>query len=437
MARTAGRGTRADGRRPMTEFPRIAYLVSHYPAISHTFIEREILGLRRAGFDIRTFSVRPTDPAEMLSETMRREHATTEVVLEPAVRDWAAAHLSSWRNHPGATVRGVASALRWGDRTPRAKLWQGFYYAEAVRLHHRLRQLGIRHIHVHHANVSADVARLVVAMGEAVDGPGTWMWTMTVHGSTEFDKIEQWDLAAKVRSARAVSCISDYCRGQLMRLTDPEVWPRLAKVPTSVDPVHFAPPAGGRPRDRDHVNILAVGRAVPVKGYPVLLEAMAKLVAAGVRARLRIVGDGPQIPLLRDLASTLKLDRDVELVGAVGQDHILDHFHWADVFVLSSFMEGLPVVIMEAMATGLPVVASRVAAIPELVNDTNGILVPMARADALADALGSLAGDVDLRESMGEAGRNAVEARHDIKVVVPQMEKFHRAARRALQGPLA
>lgn len=388
---------------------RVAYLVSQYPGLSHTFIEREIQGLRSRGIEVSTFTVRACPPDQLLTATMREEASSTRALLGSPVGDWAKAHLSLLTSAPGAYLKAAVRAARSGDATAKARIWQGFYLTEAVLLNQELKRLGIRHLHVHFANVGADVARLVVALGEAEDGPDAgWRWTMTMHGPTEFENVDKLDLAAKVRSADGVACISDFCRSQLMRMVPPEHWPALEVVRMSVDADRFQPPADNRTDHEGPLRVLYVGRLVPEKGAPVLIEAVAELHRRGIPTDVRIIGAGE---LREGIEAQLRrhgLDETVTLVGPVGQDEIPGWYHWADVFVLPSFQEGLPVVLMEAMATGLPVITTRIAAVEELVeHGHSGWVLPPGRADLLTEAIAE-ARDRGDRLARGARGREAV-----------------------------
>lgn len=382
----------------------VAYLVSQYPLVSHTFIEREIAGLRARGMPVHTFSIRA--PGELFSEAMRAEAASTTVLQDSWPR-LARAGLRGLAARPREGLASLGRALATGEARARSRLWQLFYTAEAMRLLAELERLGIRHIHAHFANNGADVARAAVAHARSIDPEGGWRWSFTMHGPTEFEAVDRFDLAAKVADADAVACISDFTRSQLMRFSDPADWDKLGVVHMSVDADRFVPTE--RAGRTGPLRILDVGRLVPEKGAPVLLDAVTRLAAAGVEVELRLVGSGDLADSLGRAVAERGLGDRVELVGPVGQDEILAQYHWADVFCLPSFAEGLPVVLMEAMATGLPVVTTAINGIPELVRDgRNGRLLPPGRADLLADALSGLAADPDLRSRLG------VQARRDV-----------------------
>ena len=392
---------------------RVAYLVSQYPTLSHAFIEREVAALRERGVEVSTFSVRPTGAADWRSETARREGEQTFALLGAPARNYAAAHARLLREAPRAWRAGMRAAMSAGPGGPRGRVWQGFYLTEAVVLLEQMRRRGLRHLHVHFANNGADVARLVTAMGCALDGPGSWRWTLSMHGPTEFTDPAGHDLAAKTRSAAAVACISDYCRGQLLGLLGADAADHAAKmriVRMSVDGTRYPAGAAARlARPAGPLRVLFVGRLVPEKAPETLVAATAELLRRGVEATVRIVGEGPSRPALQRQVREAGLQEWVHLLGGVGQDDLPAQYAWADVFCLPSRAEGVPAVLMEAMSTELPTVTTRIAGIPELVADeVTGLLVEPGRVGAVADALQRLAADGGLRAAMGRAGRRVV-----------------------------
>jgi glycosyltransferase involved in cell wall biosynthesis len=381
---------------------RVGYVVSRYPAVSHTFVQREVAGLRALGVEVDTFSVRA---GAALSDVDRAELAATPVLVPPSAADVVALAAVALR-HPGAAWRLVREAVASSTGGPKATLWQAFYAAEALLLWRHLRRRGITHVHAHFANVASDVARLATRFAGLTGGQATWSFTM--HGPTELADVKAFGLAGKVADADLVVCISDFCRSQLMALVGEAQWSKLAVVHCGIDPARFAPVDRARPADAP-LEVLCVGRLVPEKGQSLLVEAIADLRDRGVDVRLTLVGDGPSCQAIEAQVSRLGLGDLVHLAGAVGQDEILDHYAAADVFCLPSFAEGVPVVLMEAMATELPVLTTRITGVPELVEDgSSGVLVRPGRADALADALAELAKDPDLRRRLGVAGRRTV-----------------------------
>ena len=192
----------------------VAYLSSLYPAISHTFILREVRALRELGARVESISVRPADEADLLSRADRDEASTTATILPAGPGRVIAAHGAALLRSPARYLHTLREALRMARPGWRGRLWQLFYFAEAGLAAQICRRRGVRHVHAHFANVGADVALLVTRLG----GEG-WSWSFTMHGPTEFSEVDGHKLAEKTADARFVACISEYCRSQLIRLT--------------------------------------------------------------------------------------------------------------------------------------------------------------------------------------------------------------------------
>jgi glycosyltransferase involved in cell wall biosynthesis len=386
---------------------RVAYLCNEYPALSHTFVSREVLALRRRGAEVSTFSIHRADPVKLLSRTDRAEFKTTHALLPPDRIRLLRVHLRLLLSAPGAYGRTLAFAAGLGNGV-RGRLWQFFYFMEATLLWYECRSRGLRHIHAHIATNAADVALLTARLGNALDGAdGRWSWSFTIHGPPEFSNVDHFNLVQKVVYARFVVCISHYARSQLMALSDPAHWEKLHVVRCSVDANEFRPPASrngpGPP------EILCIGRLVPEKGHAVLLEALALLQERGHGFRATIAGGGPASDALVQRARELGLLDQVSFPGPVGQDEIRSFYGAASIFCMPSFAEGLPGVIFEAMATELPIVSTWITGVPELVIDgQTGYLVPPGRAVELAEAIGRLLDDPEGRRAMGRAGREKV-----------------------------
>jgi colanic acid/amylovoran biosynthesis glycosyltransferase len=394
---------------------RIAYLVGTYPGVSQSFIQREVLGLREAGIDVRTFTVHRLPPAELLTESDRREDAQTYAIQPPRPVHVLRAHLRALTQAPSRYLATLVRALRLPPRGARAALLHFFYFAEGILLWDRCRRLGIRHVHVHFANAASAIALLGARFA-----PEGMTWSFTMHGPTEFDDVTAYALADKVREAAWVACIGDFARSQLMKLVEPTCWDRIEIVHCGLDTDRFRPverrPSPGPAR------VLSIGRLVPDKGQALLVDAVAALVRRGLDVELRVAGDGPDREALARRVRETGLDDRVTLLGAVSQDEVPRLYAWADVFCLPSFAEGKPVVIMEALAMGLPVVSTRVMGIPELVEDgVSGRLVAPGRSDELADALGELLVEPALRARMGSAGREHIVRGYDVRAIVPPL----------------
>lgn len=402
---------------PALSGERIGYLTSGYPAVSHTFITREVEALRRLGRDVRTFGIRRPAPEELLTDKDRRIARETFTVFPIDARRLLRAHAHAVRSHPVRYAATLRRALRLAPGGARARLWHLFYFAEAILLWDEFDAQGIRHVHAHFANVASAVAMLMATFG-AADG---FSWSFTMHGPTEFDDVTMFGLADKVRSAAFVACISDFCRAQLMKLVEPEYWSRLSVVRCGLDLERLdgvgadGTQTGRLPAPSGPLRVLCVGRLVPDKGQLLLLEAVAELHGRGVSVELSLVGDGPDADALRAGAARLGIADAVTFLGSRSPAEVASLYRSADVFCLPSFAEGLPVVLMEAMAAGLPVVTTRIAGVSELVEDgVTGAVVSAGRVDLLTGALERLAADPQLRVQWGSEGRERVRREYDI-----------------------
>jgi len=379
---------------------------------------REIEAVRDAGVDVRTYSVRRADPGDLLSIRDREEDRKTWAIRPVDLFSLVTAHAVTIGESPLAWLRGLVGSAKRQPPGLRSRLWGCFYFIEAVLLYRECRRQGVHHVHAHLANVAADVAWLTAELGERTDGPGTWQWSFSMHGPTEFANVDRFNLAGKVAAASLVLCISDYARSQLMSLVPEQWWTKLHVVHMGVDLDRYVPETK-KPSTRllsSRITILCVGRLDPVKGHLVLVEALASVLATGRACRAVMVGAGPGEADVRARIRRLGIEGDVTLTGAVGQDDLPDLYRSADIFCLPSFAEGIPVVLMEAMAMQLPVVSTTIAGIPELIeNGTSGLLVPPGRSDLLADVLARLIDDPELRHRLGRAGRSVVERSFDAR----------------------
>jgi colanic acid/amylovoran biosynthesis glycosyltransferase len=407
----------------------IAYVVSKYPTLSHSFIRREIQALREKGLQIQTFTLRPATDAEVISPDDRRERDETFTIQGRGPRDIVADHLLAFWGAPASYLRTLGRAL--GHRTPgaRSALWSLFHFAEAMVLARQLKGRDIRHVHAHFSNAGGVVAMLA----SSYLGIG---WSLTIHGSTaDFESPTRVLLGDKVAATRFTACVSHAGRALALRASDPAVWDRFVVVRCGIQLDRF-PYRPRVPQPGRRLRLLSVGRLAPEKGQRVLLRGFAELVQRGVDAELRLIGEGPERAALEKMVVDLKLQDRCLLPGSRPEAEVAQEMAQADLFVLSSFVEGLPVVLMEAMASGLPVVAPRISGIPELVVDgETGTLFSAGNWHELADKLQSLAADGLGLRAVVERARAKVEREFDIRVAVgPLLDRFADAAVRAARS---
>jgi glycosyltransferase involved in cell wall biosynthesis len=391
----------------------IACLCNRYPAISMTFVQREVQGLRNLGIPVRTLSIRPPLPGHLISAANREAARSTYAVLPPRWTHLIRANVRAFFVSPWRYWLTLAFSLRLSSGGARASLWRIFYFIESMIIWDQCRADGTRHIHAHFAN---DVAMLCAYFADRPTDP--WSWSFTLHGPVEFYDVYRAQLTEKIRRARLVICISDFARSQAMAWSQDTEWEKLHVIHCGVNPAEWRTQATAAPRPpgtgSNRLRVLSVGRLIALKGHAILLDAVAKLRAGGQEMEVTLVGDGPRRAALEEQARRLGVADLVHFAGSIGQDNIRDYFANADVFCLASFAEGVPVVLMEAMAMELPVVTTTVMGIPELVEDgVSGLLMPPGRADALGALLHSLAEDPALRQRLGRAGREKVIAEFD------------------------
>lgn len=386
---------------------RLAYLVSRYPAISHTFILREVLALREAGFEIAVASINDPDrPDAGLTGQERAEAASTYYVKRHGVAGAAGALLATLATRPDGFLRGLAAALRLGGSDPRSIAKHLAYFVEALMVGRFVTRGGFSHLHVHFMTPASAVGLLASKVFPIT-------FSMTAHGPDELYDVTAYRLKEKLEASRFVCTIGRYCRSQLMRLTEPRHWEKYEVTPLGVDLEAFSPrPFREAP---DPFEVICVGRLVPAKGQHVLLAAVAGLVSRGRKVLLRFVGDGPDRASLEEEARARGLGPAVVFEGSVNQDRIRALYATADAFALASFAEGIPVVLMEAMAMEIPCVTTFITGIPELIRDgVDGLLVAPSDEEALAGALARLMDEPALRRSLGPAGRRRVAERYDL-----------------------
>jgi len=393
---------------------KLGYLMNTYPMSSTTFVRREILALERLGHQVHRFAIRPhatalVDPADLA------EAGLTEHVLALGVRRLGLSAVGWMLRHPGQSARALRLALRCGAAgagagaggTPGTggRLRHLVYLAEAAHVAARCKDLGLIHLHAQFGTNAATVAMLAAAMR----GP---RFSFTVHGPEEFDAPLALSLPAKIEAAAFVVAISSFGRSQVCRWVDPAHWPRLHVVHCGIEPGRFSAPAA-LPAGGPH--LVAIGRLSAQKGFALLIEALALAAPALPGLHLTLVGDGPLRSGLERAIAGAGLQGRVTLTGWQDEAGVRAALDRATALILPSFAEGLPVVAMEAMAAGRPVIATAIAGIPELVTPEVGWLVPAGDAAALAAAVARLAATPhDRLAEMGRAARTRALERHDI-----------------------
>jgi colanic acid/amylovoran biosynthesis glycosyltransferase len=398
---------------------RIAYLINQYPMVSHTFIRREIQALERQGFDIVRISLRGWDETLVDPEDLR-ERDRTQFVLREGLSAVLFALTRMLLTRPIDFLRALALAYRIGRASDRPKYLHLAYLAEACWIFYWLRRSEVQHVHAHFSSNSAEVAMLLHALG----GPS---WSFTSHGVASLENPRLAGLVEKVRLCRFVVAICSFTRGQLFRYIPASNWPKVHVVHCGLDPRFYAAPASAAPPSR---RFACVGRLSLEKAQVLLLEAARQLAEQGVDFELVLAGDGPLRPDIEALISRHNLDGQVRMTGWITGDQVREELLAARALVLPSLAEGLPVVIMEAMALRRPVISTFVAGIPELVvPGENGWLVPPSDVDGLVQAMrGCLQTPAEELFRMGEAARRRALERHNADLEAAKLAGLFRSA---------
>ncbi len=389
---------------------KLAYLINTYPRASHSFIRREVQALERQGWDVHRFAMRSAH-AELVDPADIAEDARTEHVLKMGA--WSVAKVAfRWMiRRPARAFGALRLAWRCGVRG-NERLRHVVYLAEAAVIAQRCYDLRIPHLHAHFGTNSTTVAMLAQAMG----GPS---YSFTTHGPEEFDAPFALCLGEKVQRAAFAVAISSYGRSQLCRWTPTADWDRIHVVHCGIEPWRFADPA---PLPTSGPRLVAIGRLAEQKGFALLIAAMADALCDLPGLHLTLVGDGPLRPALQAQIAALGLQKQITLAGWQDESGVRHALAAGTALILPSFAEGLPVVVMEAMAAGRPIIATAIAGVPELVTPDTGWLVPAGDTAALADAIRSLAATPpETLATMGHAARARVLTRHDINA---QAEKL-------------
>ena len=410
--------TPRSGPRPAEATPRIAYVMSRFPKLSETFVLAEILALERRRVRVDVYPLLRERAAVVHPDAERVVAvARYEPFLSPAV---AASQLAWLARRPDAYLRAWRDVLAetWGS--PNFFAGALGIFPKVAHMARRMEADGVTHVHCHFANHPA-VAGLIVRRLTGIP------FSFTAHGS-DLHKDRRM-LPRKVAEAAFVATVSHDNRRLILAECGDGAAAKVHVVRAGVDTTLFAPP-DARPPGGDTLRIACVGTLHEVKGQAHLVEACRLLTRDGVAVTCRLVGDGPDRRDLEAAIAAAGLAGRVVLAGPLTRAAVADELRRADVLVAPSVptregrREGIPVVLMEAMSSGLPVVASAISGIPELVEDgVSGLLVPPSDAAAIAAALRRLAADPPLRDRLGRAARRRVVSGFDLERSVAELAR--------------
>lgn len=385
----------------------LAYILNTYPQPSHSFIRREVAALEASGHAVTRIAMRrPTMP--LVDPLDHAERDRTHYLLERGAAHLAGAVIRRLLRAPGCSLRALRLAWRLGAPAFPGRLRQLVYFAEGCAVANRCAAAGVTHMHAHFGTNSAAVAMLAHVAG----GP---RYSFTIHGPEEFDAPRALGLGEKVARAAFTVAISSFGRSQICRWAAPGDWPRIKVVHCGIEPLNYqlseSVPDGP-------LRLVSIGRFSEQKGQLALIDAMRRVVRDHPQTHLELIGDGEMRPQIEAAIARAGLGAQITLTGWLSEGEVGAALVRAHALVMPSFAEGLPMVLMEAMASGRPVIATYVAGIPELVQPgETGWLVPAGDPSALAGAVADLARtDAGRRAEMGCKARARALARHDVSV---------------------
>lgn len=393
---------------------KIAYLVNQYPKVSHTFVRREIAALEELGIEVHRFSVRVT--TELYNEIDIVERNKTTALLDIGYFGLLLIVAVTLLRHPRAWLKTMWQSIRLGYGSERGVLIHLAYLAEACRLARLLRQHGIDHVHAHFGTNSTTVVLLCRYLA------GT-TYSFTVHGPEEFDKPASISLGEKIVHAKFVVAISEFGRSQLYRWCGVEHWDKIHIVRCGLDRQFLKSSLTDVPSE---LRLVCIGRLCEQKGQLLLVKAAAQLKATGEAFKLVLVGDGEQRAEIEKLVEESQLEDRIEITGWTSGQRVKQELVASRALVLPSFAEGLPVVIMEAMALQRPVISTYIAGIPELVEpQQTGWLCPAGSLEALVEAMRDvLHREPDMLTKMGQAGRFRIVNQHSVTTEAKKLIKL-------------
>jgi colanic acid/amylovoran biosynthesis glycosyltransferase len=386
----------------------IAYISQVFPSLTTTFIYREVSALENIGFDITTLSIWKPD-VNILSAESKELVDRTVYVFPISWLPFFAAHFYFLFTHPLQYVGTLLFVLTRRGETKRNRLRSFFHFGEAIFLAAEVKKRGIQHVHAHFSINAASIA-LVISRMLGIS------FSFTAHNIFFTDRLL---LEEKCKAARFVVAISEYSRDYLLQLVPKQNRDKFHVVHCGVSIDQYSPPASKR--CNPSWLIFSISQLVERKGLDILVQACRILNERGHDFQCIIAGDGPQRSLLEQMITEYNLCDQVQLVGTVFQEQLSSYLNQADVFVLpcvtvnTGEQDGIPVVLMEAMAMELPTVSTYVSGIPELIQDgASGLLVPERDPEALVDAMQQLLRDRGLGARLGKNARQQVLREFDI-----------------------
>jgi glycosyltransferase involved in cell wall biosynthesis len=388
----------------------IGHLDKMFPLLTATFVYREIQALQAKGINIQTFSIWKPKLCDLSNEAKNFLDNTFYIFPINWIRFFLT-HITYFTNRPRIYISVLWEYVFKNQKKIKSAIRTFFHFCEAVYLAKEIESKNIKHLHSHFANNSTTIAMIISKLIGI-------SFSFTAHANDIF--ADQILLKKKIYSAKFIITISNFNKKFLNRIIPQHnTSSKIHIVRCGIDTLKFS--ASKVCAVKHKPIILSIGRLVEKKGYPYLIKACKILVDKNIDFQCIIIGDGPQKNYLKKLIGVNHLSKFVTLVGVIFQEKIINFLNKTDIFVLPCIqsadndMDGIPVVLMEAMAMKIPVISTHISGIPELIkNMETGLLVPPKNEKALAEGIKFLKENIDLRKKLGDAGRKWVIENYEI-----------------------
>lgn len=397
---------------------QITYLINQYPKVSHSFIRREILALEKQGINVQRISQRGWD-GELVDDQDVSERNKTQYIIKDGMLPLVLSAFSVMLRSPKAFINTLLLALSMTKGSNISTARHLVYFLEACKMQDWLIEHQSQHLHAHFGTNSSEIAMFASQLSGVP-------YSFTVHGPEEFDKPQALGLNQKIKLAKFVAAISSFGKSQLFRWADYQDWPKIKEVHCGLEAGFYEKVENVKPKKG---SMVCVGRLCEQKGQLILVNAFKKLQDRGVKADLVLAGDGEMRREVEALIAQYDLQDSVNITGWISSDEVRTQILAAEVLVLPSFAEGLPVVIMEAMSLKRPVISTYVAGIPELIKDNeNGWLCAAGNVDALTDVMQlALTTPKTKLKKMADLAYEAVTSRHNIDIEAEKLIQHMKA----------
>ena len=383
---------------------KLAYLINCFPYTSSTFIRREMKALERRGASVTRFAVRQWDE-ELVDPEDIEELAQMNYLLSGNKVGLIVAFMREVATNPGGLIKALGPWVSLLRNARGGFVRHTAYLLEAIYFRQRAAAFEIDHVHVHFMSNPTAVAMLARIMG----GPS---YSVMVHGPDELADAPLLSFPDKIKHASFIAAISHFCKSQLIRFSSSEYADKIHNIHCGLQIDSFTP---GDEIDPENQVFVCVGRLCPQKGQAQIPPAVAALRDEFPGLKVILVGDGESRGDVEAAIRRYDVDDMIEITGWMANEKVCETIAASRALLLPSYAEGLPVVIMEALALGRPVISTYIAGIPELVDEQCGWIIPAGSHDALVDAMrNALAASPQALAAKGAEGRVRVEREHDV-----------------------